>query len=177
MHLYELAFIVFVGFSLVGVARSDTSRPNILMLNVEGTGPHLGCYGYERAHTPNMDRLEARGYRYEHAFATSGVCAPTRAALVTGMYQTTIGTHHMRSDVSLPEQIEFFSKLLRESGYYCINKEGHDWNMAAPSGSWDENSKDKGFPNRPDKNQPFFSKLMASTSDKPIKHDPKKWGH
>lgn len=49
------------------------------------------------ARTPNLDRLAAEGVTYTNVFATSRVCAPSRAALITGQYATSIGAHHMRS--------------------------------------------------------------------------------
>ena len=71
--------------------------PNILWLSIEDTTPRFGCYGDPVARTPNIDRLAAGGCRFPNAFSTAGVCAPSRSAIITGMYQTSIGTHHMRT--------------------------------------------------------------------------------
>src|SRR5688572_17377052 len=69
-------------------------RPNILWILSDDHGPHLGCYGTKGAHTPNLDALAASGARYENAFVTAPVCSPSRSAIFTGNYQTTIGCHH-----------------------------------------------------------------------------------
>ncbi len=53
--------------------------------------------GAEHAVTPNLDRLAAPGARYDHAFASAPVCAPSRSALMTGCFPTAIGTMHMRT--------------------------------------------------------------------------------
>ena len=74
-----------------------TKRPNILWISLEDTSPRFGCYGDTVARTPNIDRLAAGGCRYPNAFSTSGVCAPSRAAIITGMYQSAIGAQHMRT--------------------------------------------------------------------------------
>src|SRR6266498_3096766 len=78
-------------------AAQTTHRPNILWISTEDISPDLGCYGDSYAVTPNVDRLAAQGMRYTNAFATAPVCAPSRSAIITGMYPTTIGSMHMRS--------------------------------------------------------------------------------
>ncbi len=90
--------------------------PNLVLLVGEDTGRHLGCYGDPAAHTPNLDRLAARGARYTHAFTHSPVCAPSRAGLVTGCYPTTFGAHHMRSTALNPPPM--FTRWLRDAGYH-----------------------------------------------------------
>ena len=67
----------------------------------------LGVYGAENVFTPNLDSLANNGLRFTKVFSTSPVCAPSRSAFMTGMYQTTTDTHNMRShrddDYKLPE--------------------------------------------------------------------------
>ncbi len=90
-------------------SQSVSRRPNILWIIAENIGPDLGCYGARYAQTPNLDRLAAEGVRYTRVFATSPSCAPSRSAFMTGMYQTTTDTHHMRShrddDFRLPPSV------------------------------------------------------------------------
>ena len=64
--------------------------------------PRLGAYGDTLARTPNLDRFAGEGTRYTNAFSVSGVCAPSRSALISGMYPTSIGTHHMRTTHEAP---------------------------------------------------------------------------
>ncbi len=47
---------------------------------------HLGCYGYHRATSPNIDELAANGVRFESVYASDVPCLPSRAALITGMF-------------------------------------------------------------------------------------------
>ncbi len=66
--------------------------------------PQLGAYGDALARTPVLDRLAQESIRYTSAFTTAPVCAPSRAAIITGMYQTAIGAQHMRTtEDSVPE--------------------------------------------------------------------------
>lgn len=86
----------------------ESRQPNIVWLSCEDISPHLGCYGDADAITPNIDRLATEGVRYTRAFTTAGVCAPCRSGIITGIYQTTLGTHHMRCTATLPNHIRPF---------------------------------------------------------------------
>ena len=135
----------------------QSARPNILWISAEDLSPDLGCYGDAYARTPNLDRFAAQGTRFTNAFATSPVCAPSRSAIITGMYPTSIGTMHMRSQSVPPPQVKCFPEYLRAAGYYCTNNAKTDYNFPAPVTAWDENSGRAHWRNRPDKNQPFFA--------------------
>lgn len=133
------------------------SRPNILWLSAEDISPHLGCYGDPHAITPRLDRLASSGVRYTHAFTTAGVCAPVRSGVITGIYQTTLGTQHMRCQATLPEGVVPFPSLLRQAGYYCSNQSKTDYQFKPPQGTWDESNSKAHWRHRPDPDQPFFS--------------------
>ncbi|MBX3177271.1 MAG: sulfatase [Candidatus Hydrogenedentes bacterium] len=132
-------------------------RPNIVWLSAEDIGPHLGCYGDAEARTPRLDRLAAEGTRFARAYTTAGVCAPSRSAIITGMYQTSLGTQHMRGKASLPVHIGPFTVALRAAGYYCTNNSKTDYQFDAPAGTWDESSNRAHWKNRPEPDQPFFA--------------------
>ena len=63
------------------------SRPNIVLVMAEDLGPRIGALGDPIAQTPRLDQLAQEGTRFTEAFATSGVCGPSRAAIVTGIHQ------------------------------------------------------------------------------------------
>ena len=155
-HLLALvsAVMIFVSHSTLKAA---PQKLNILWLSAEDISPHLGCYGDPHAITPNLDQLANRGVRYTHAFTTAGVCAPCRSGIITGIYQTTLGTHHMRCQASLPESIVPFPALLRKAGYFCTNNSKTDYQFKTPSETWDESNSKAHWRNRTDKEQPFFS--------------------
>jgi arylsulfatase A-like enzyme len=131
----------------------STELPNILWITVEDMSPRLGAYGDSVALTPNIDRLAAEGMRFTHAFTTAGVCSPSRAAIFTGMYQTSIGAHHMRVTheapglptpylATPPPFVKGFTEYLRGAGYYAANYGKTDYQVAAhprdPVTAWDE---------------------------------------
>jgi arylsulfatase A-like enzyme len=132
-------------------------RPNIVWLSIEDASPHLGCYGDEHARTPNVDRFATQSILYENAFAPAPVCAPCRSSIITGVYATSLGTHHMRSNVKLPPEIRPFTKYLREAGYYCTNNKKEDYQFTAPEDTWDDSSGKAHWKNRTNSKQPFFA--------------------
>lgn len=146
-----------VALAPVAVLRAQ-DRPNILWLSAEDISAHLGCYGDPHAITPNLDALAAQGVRYTKAFTTAGVCAPCRSGIITGMYQNSIGTHHMRCDAVLPGWLKPFPLYLREVGYYCTNNVKTDYQFSQPSPKeiWDDVSNTAHWKNRP-AGKPFFA--------------------
>jgi arylsulfatase A-like enzyme len=137
-------------------------KPNILWITCEDISPCLGCYGDPLAITPNLDRLAGRSIRYTNAYATAPVCSPSRSCLVTGLYATSLGTQHLRSQIAIPRQIEPFPKLLRAAGYYCSNNSKEDYNFKDPT-IWDDSSEKAHWRNRPI-GQPFFSVFNLMTT-------------
>ena len=104
--------------------------------------PHAtcSCYGETAIQTPHLDALAGDGVRFENAFTTAAVCSPVRSALVTGMYQTTSGSHNHRSQIKngkgsgntdyyesydLPADIPLASKLFENAGYYTTNEKAN----------------------------------------------------
>lgn len=132
-------------------------RPNILWLSAEDINAHFGCYGDPHAITPNVDQLAKEGVRYTNAYTAAGVCAPCRSTIITGMYQTTIGTMHMRCNAVLPDSIKPFSVYLRQAGYYCTNNSKTDYQFKAPKDTWDSSSSKAHWKNRKNDDTPFFA--------------------
>lgn len=133
-------------------------RPNILWISAEDISPHIGCFGDEHAVTPNLDELAKEGTRFSNVYTTAGVCAPCRSGIITGMYQNSIGTHHMRCNATLPEWLRPFPLYLREAGYYCTNNSKTDYQFGRPSPRdvWDASSSKAHWRDRPG-GQPFFA--------------------
>lgn len=110
LHFILLTFLVFAA----PLAAAD-SRPNIVFLTCEDSSPNLGCYGDPDAITPNLDAFAKQGARFTRVFTHAPVCAPSRSGLITGMYPTTLGSHHMRS--KLVKTPPLFVDYLRKGGY------------------------------------------------------------
>jgi N-sulfoglucosamine sulfohydrolase len=150
-------------------AARTPSRPNIVWISNEDMGPRLGSYGDRLARTPVLDRLAKASIRYTHAFTTAPVCAPSRAAIITGMYQQAIGAQHMRTtEDTVPElpgpylavppfYVKAFPEYLRAAGYFTSNRVKTDYQFGVPFTIWDDLGQKAHWRNRPDRSQPFFS--------------------
>lgn len=146
-------------------------RPNIIWLVAEDLGLYIPSFGDSTITTPNLSRLAEEGVRYNNVYSVSGVCSPSRASIVTGMYPTSIGAHHMRTlsqqpaakekglinyEVVPPPKVKMVSQILREEGYYCTNNKKEDYQFYKSVTAWDESSIFAHWRNR-DKDQNFYS--------------------
>lgn len=114
---------IILAASLLLLPGSPAAPPNILWIVVDDMSAHLGCYGEKTIETPHLDRLAREGTRFSHAFTTAPVCSPSRSALITGMYQTSIGAHHHRSGrgvdrIHLSDGVPLVPELFRRAGYF-----------------------------------------------------------
>lgn len=158
-------------------------RPNILWLVAEDLSPVIPPFGDSSCTTPALSRLAKEGIRYPNTFSCAGVCAPSRASLAMGMYQTRIGAQDMRTGPwmvgtpskqmidgqrsAFPEGMEYYeavppagahmhSEYMRMAGYYCTNRFKQDYQFIAPVTAWDDCSPTAHWRGRKP-GQPFFS--------------------
>ncbi len=102
------------------------ASPNVLWFIVDDMSVNFSCYGETTIQTPNVDKLASEGTRFSRAYITAPVCSACRSALITGMYQTSIGSHHHRSGrgvlkINLPGDVQPVPVLFQQAGYYtCI---------------------------------------------------------
>lgn len=164
---------------LNGPSAGAAELPNILWITCEDTGPELGCYGDTYANTPNLDQLAQRSLRYLTAWSNAPVCAPARTTIISGVYPTSTGSEHMRSEVRMPEFMKMYPQFLRERGYYCSNNNKEDYNLTKLGQVWDDSSGKAHWKNRP-AGQPFFAifnltishESQIRTRPHTLEHDP-----
>jgi len=124
----KTTLILLLAVLLLGPLNSleGAERPHILWFVVDDMSANFSCYGEKLIETPNVDRLAREGTRFANAFVTAPVCSPCRSALISGMYQTSIGAHHHRSGrgaekIRLPDGVSPVPALLQQAGYFtCI---------------------------------------------------------
>ncbi|MGL6096275.1 MAG: sulfatase family protein, partial [Fimbriiglobus sp.] len=130
----RIALVVAAVVAGLPAISAAADRPNILLIGAEDISPSLGCYGDPDAITPNLDRFAAQGARFPRAFTHAPVCAPSRSGLITGMYPTTMGSHHMRSKLLAPPKT--YVEELRAAGYFIAWPKGPlgktDFNFDVP---------------------------------------------
>ncbi len=82
----------WAAFLLCGFAASAADRPNVLFILVDDMGwRDLACYGHEIHETPHIDKLAGGGMRFTNAYAACPICAPSRAAIMTGKFPSNTG--------------------------------------------------------------------------------------
>jgi arylsulfatase A-like enzyme len=134
---------------------------NIVWISTHDINPHLGAYAdawpdADQPHTPRLDALAADGVRFDQAFAAAPVCAPSRAAIMTGCYPVSTGTMHMRTKAVPPSEVRLLSEYFREAGFYTTNNWFTDFQVDTPPTAFDECSPTAHWRDRPD-GAPFFA--------------------
>lgn len=165
--------LIFTLVSILGLSlglKAGDPPPNIIWIIVEDMSPNFGYNGETLIQTPNVDKMAGEGVVFERAYVTAPVCSASRSALITGMYQTSIGAHNHRSsngiiEIHLPEQVRTIPEYFREAGYYVTNQylDGDKWTRKGKEDyNFVYNSEDLydgiDWSGR-DANQPFFSQV------------------
>ena len=155
-------------------------NPNILWVYVEDTNPWMSCYGDEVVETPNIDALAATGVRFDRAYMPSGVCSPTRSAIITGMYATAIGAHEHYSSFSVwrgnkmevwdPNHlgVRTLPEIFKAAGYYTFNEGKNHYNFVFSDEDLYDHKGENGFKGAKDdsewtgrkEGQPFFGQIQ-----------------
>ena len=169
IRLLSLIFSAIFGSHLFGASSASV---NIVWIVIEDASPHVGCYGETLIKTPHIDRMAREGIRYENAFVTSPVCSSSRSAMVSGMYQATLGVHNHRSQTSsgkgggnaayyesykVPKSVKLIPELFRDAGYYVTNKSKTDYNFIPTSKLYHGNDWKKA-----PADQPIFAQFQLS---------------
>jgi arylsulfatase A-like enzyme len=185
-HTLACAFTAL--FLLCGPSPAADARPNILWLLAEDVGPEaFSNAGTPEAHTPVIDQLAGDGVRYTRAYTTAPVCSPSRTAIITGMYATTLGGHNHRTQnkPELPEGVRILTDRLREVGYFTANVVSFPPKLALKgAGKTDWNFKREGpaFDGKDwaelKSHQPFYAQVNFSETHRtyhaPAESDPAK---
>ncbi len=127
-------------------AAGTPEKPNIIVILADDMGwSDLGCYGGE-IDTPNIDSLARGGLRFTQFYNTAR-CCPTRAALLTGLYQHQAGIGHMVGNDGIPSYQGFLNdrcvtlaEALKPAGYTTLST--GKWHVGSAPGQW---PLDRGF--------------------------------
>ncbi len=99
-----------------GPAVTRDERLNVLLITMDTTRPdRLGCYGYARGQTPNLDALAAAGVRFENVYAQVPLTLPSHCSIMTGTYPFSHTVHNNGTYVLPPDRMTIV-KALKEKG-------------------------------------------------------------
>ncbi len=129
-YLQTLFVILFISAAFVGCNETKKTKknkkPNFLILMSDNhSWNHLGCYGDSVVKTPNIDKIAAKGVRFNNAFCSSPSCTPARASMLTGqdIWRLEEGANLWGI---LPKHFEVYPELLEKAGY-LVGYEGKGW--------------------------------------------------
>jgi iduronate 2-sulfatase len=118
---------------------APAAHPNVLFVVVDDLNLSLGCYGNRTVKTPNIDRLAARGARFDRAYAQYPLCNPSRVSFLSGRRPETSGVYVLSTSArtALPDAV-MLPQFFRDQGYYSAGagKVFHSLKMSDPA-SWD----------------------------------------
>lgn len=110
--------LLLVGAASIGYAQQ---RPNVIYIYADDLGyGDLSCYGANKLHTPNLDKLAKSGIRFTNAHATSATCTPSRFALMTGKYpwrKTGTGILPGNAALIIPTDKTTLPQVFKRAGY------------------------------------------------------------
>ena len=148
---------------------------------MDDVNPWMSCYGDDVVATEHVDGLADAGVRFDRAYATAPVCTPSRSAVITGMYQTTIGAHNHYSSFESwrgREMAELdpthlgvrtIPEIFRSAGYYTFNEGKNHYNFIDRDEMlYDRKGESPGFDGAEDgaawsgrdPDQPFFGQIQ-----------------
>lgn len=125
LNICQLGSMFLAGAVWPAPALAASERPSIVIITVDALrADHLGCYGYQRDTSPNIDALVEGGLVFERAWTPEPLTGPAMCSMVTGMYPHQHGAS--RNGLRMQPGLTSLPKILAQKG----------WDTAAFVGTW-----------------------------------------
>ncbi len=134
--LASIPFLVSCTKSETGSGAQRYADANVILITLDTVrADHLGCYGYSRPTTPNLDQLAKECVRFSRAFAQSSYTPPSHASILTSRYPSSHGLFGW--EWKLPGEVPTLAEVLKEGRYQTA--------MFSPLGMGQGNALNQGF--------------------------------
>lgn len=110
--------LLWMGF-IPSITMSSTPLNIIYIITDQQSATALSCAGNSDVKTPNIDRLAARGIRFENAYCSQPLSGPSRAAMFTGQIPGSVGLSKNNTPVSEDLKSQSLGILMNNAGYNC----------------------------------------------------------
>lgn len=99
-------------------APTRIEKPNVVLIYSDDQGwGDVGYHGFEDIMTPNIDTLAAHGTQFSQGYVCASVCGPSRAGLLTGIYQQRMGVYGNYDKGGIPTRQPMIFEMLKKQGY------------------------------------------------------------
>ena len=117
--------IIGLGFPLKMESTVDQKKPNVLILfSDQHNKDVMGFEGHPDVLTPNLDKLAKQSVVFDRAYCTTGICAPSRSSLLTGLYSRTMGLLSNGEKTSVINEVVSLATVFQQNNYktYAFGK-------------------------------------------------------
>jgi arylsulfatase A-like enzyme/Flp pilus assembly protein TadD len=109
--------LILIFLALTTLAQTPAIKPNVVLITIDTLrADRLGCYGYTKAQTPNLDRLASEGILFANAVSHVPLTRPSHASIFSGLYPFEHGIHDNIAS-PLNSKIPVLAETLKQNGY------------------------------------------------------------
>jgi uncharacterized sulfatase len=144
--------LVLLWALVFGIWSFAATPPNVLFIVADDLNNDLGCYGHPFVRSPNIDRLAARGVRFDRAYVQYPVCNPSRTSFLSGRRPDTMRVHDLFTPPrTFAKDVVFLPQHFRENGYRTlkVGKIFHTGDAFEDKASWDVDIRETNESKRP----------------------------